>query len=45
MDLQALGDLPFETISAALAYRDLGTSAAYLGGKTRDLTERAVANL
>lgn len=45
MDLQALGDLPFQTITAAMAYRLLGPTVAYLGGKTRELTEKAVSNI
>lgn len=45
MDLQALGDLPFQTLGAAAAYKLLGPTAAYLGGKTKELTEKAVTNV
>jgi hypothetical protein len=45
MDLPALGNHPFEIVSAVMTYKLLGPSAVYLGGKTRELAQKAIENI
>jgi hypothetical protein len=45
MPLPALGDHPFEILSAVMTYKLLGPSAIYLGGKTKELAQKAVENI
>jgi hypothetical protein len=45
MDLQPLQGLPFATLSAAMLSKLLGPTAQYLGGKSKELTEKMVVNL
>lgn len=44
LELKSLGE-PFSTVSAILLYKLLGPSIVYLGGRTKELAEKAVCNL
>ena len=45
MPLPELGDHPFQIMSAVMTYKLLGPSAVYLGGKTKELAQKAVENI